>query len=85
MRDRCLWIAIRQQALRPDSGNFLSRNSSNERTFSTLQHCPDRHDDICTLTQTNPHMLWAPLLFGVKVAQTINDASSVFCMKYSQV
>jgi hypothetical protein len=47
-----------------------------------LKAMDDRHVDMCTLTQTNPHILWAPPAFGVKLAQTINDASSELCMKY---
>ena len=47
-----------------------------------LKAMDDRHVDMCTLTQTNPHILWAPPAFGVKLAQTINDASSGLCVKY---
>jgi aminocarboxymuconate-semialdehyde decarboxylase len=47
-----------------------------------LKAMDDRHVDMCTLTQTNPHILWAPPAFGVKLAQTINDASSALCVKY---
>ena len=47
-----------------------------------LKAMDDRHVDMCTLTQTNPHILWAPPAFGVKLAQTINNASSALCVKY---
>jgi len=47
-----------------------------------LKAMDDRNVDMCTLTQTNPHILWAPPAFGVKLAQTINDASSALCVKY---
>jgi aminocarboxymuconate-semialdehyde decarboxylase len=47
-----------------------------------LKAMDERHIDLCTLTQTNPHILWAPPVFGVKLAQTINDASSALCVKY---
>lgn len=47
-----------------------------------LKAMDDRHVDMSTLTQTNPHILWAPPAFGVKLAQTINDASSALCVKY---
>jgi aminocarboxymuconate-semialdehyde decarboxylase len=49
---------------------------------SMLKAMDDRHVDLCTLTQTNPHILWAPPAFGVKLAQTINNASSALCVKY---
>lgn len=47
-----------------------------------LKAMDDRNVDMCTLTQTNPHVLWAPPAFGVKLAQTINNASSALCVKY---
>jgi aminocarboxymuconate-semialdehyde decarboxylase len=49
---------------------------------SMLKAMDERHVGLCTLTQTNPHILWAPPAFGVKLAQTINDASSALCVKY---
>ncbi|MBZ5660227.1 MAG: amidohydrolase [Acidobacteriia bacterium] len=47
-----------------------------------LKAMDDRHVDMCTLTQTNPHILWAPPAFGAKLARAINDASSALCVKY---
>jgi aminocarboxymuconate-semialdehyde decarboxylase len=47
-----------------------------------LKAMDERHVDLSTLTQTNPHILWAPSAFGVKLAQTINDASSALSVKY---
>jgi aminocarboxymuconate-semialdehyde decarboxylase len=47
-----------------------------------LKAMDDRHIDLCTLTQTKPHILWAPPAFGMNLAQTINDASSALCVKY---
>jgi aminocarboxymuconate-semialdehyde decarboxylase len=49
---------------------------------SMLKAMDERHVDLSTLTQTNPHILWAPPAFGVKLAQTINNASSALCVKY---
>jgi aminocarboxymuconate-semialdehyde decarboxylase len=46
-----------------------------------LKDMDDRHVDMSTLTQTNPHVLWAPPDFGMKLAQSINDASSALCVK----
>ncbi len=43
----------------------------------------DREVDVSVLTQTNPHILWAPPAFGVKLARSINDATSALYMKYS--
>ncbi len=47
-----------------------------------LKDMDERHVDMSTLTQTNPHVLWAPPAFGAKLAQAINDASSELCVKY---
>jgi aminocarboxymuconate-semialdehyde decarboxylase len=49
---------------------------------SMLKAMDDRHVNLCTLTQTNPHVLWAPPAFGAKLAQAINDASSALCVRY---
>lgn len=42
----------------------------------------DRDVDLSVLTQTNPHLLWAPPAFGLKLAQAINDATSALHVKY---
>jgi aminocarboxymuconate-semialdehyde decarboxylase len=47
-----------------------------------LKKMDERRVDMCTLTQTNPHILWAPPEFGLKLAQVINDSSSALCAKY---
>jgi aminocarboxymuconate-semialdehyde decarboxylase len=47
-----------------------------------LKSMDARKVSMCTLTQTNPHILWAPPAFGLKLAQAINDSSSALCVKY---
>ena len=47
-----------------------------------LKRMAERRVDMCTITQTNPHVIWAPPAFGLKLAQTINDATSALCAKY---
>ena len=42
----------------------------------------DRNVDLSVLTQTNPHVLWAPPAFGLKLARAINDSTSAFSVKY---
>lgn len=49
---------------------------------SMLKRMDDRHVDMCTLTQTNPNVLWAPANFGLRLSQAINDSSSALCAKY---
>jgi aminocarboxymuconate-semialdehyde decarboxylase len=36
--------------------------------------------EVCN--QTNPHVLWAPPAFGLKLAQAINDGTSRLCQQY---
>lgn len=47
-----------------------------------LKEMDERGINMNTLTQTNPHILWAPPAFGLKLAQAINDSSSALCVKY---
>ena len=47
-----------------------------------IKDMDERSIDMSTLTQTNPHVLWAPPEFGAKLARAINDASSALCVKY---
>jgi aminocarboxymuconate-semialdehyde decarboxylase len=42
----------------------------------------DRRVDMSVLTQTNPHVLWAPPAFGLKLCQAINNATSALNVKY---
>ncbi len=42
----------------------------------------DRNVDLSVLAQTNPHVLWAPPAFGLKLARAINDSTSAFSVKY---
>ena len=43
-----------------------------------LKSMNDRHVDLSVLAQTNPHVMWAPPAFGLKLSQVINDATSKF-------
>ena len=42
----------------------------------------DREVDQSALAQTNPHVLWAPPAFGLKLSRAINDATSALHVKY---
>ena len=44
----------------------------------------DREVDMSALAQTNPHVLWAPPAFGLKLSRAINDATSALHVKYPQ-
>jgi aminocarboxymuconate-semialdehyde decarboxylase len=47
-----------------------------------LKMADDRRVDLSVLTQTNPHVLWAPAAFGLKLAQAINDSTSALHVKH---
>lgn len=47
-----------------------------------IKQMDDRNVDLSVLEQTNPHVLWAPPEFGLKLAATINDATSKFSQEY---
>jgi aminocarboxymuconate-semialdehyde decarboxylase len=47
-----------------------------------LKKMDARGVNMSTLTQTNPHVLWAHPEFGLELAQAINDSSSALCAKY---
>jgi aminocarboxymuconate-semialdehyde decarboxylase len=47
-----------------------------------LKQMDERGVDMSTLTQTNPHVVWADAEFGIRMAQVINNATSAVCAKY---
>jgi aminocarboxymuconate-semialdehyde decarboxylase len=51
-------------------------------TNMVMKMMDDRHVDMSVLTQTNPHVLWAPPEFGLKLSRAINDSTSNFSVKY---
>jgi len=47
-----------------------------------LKGMDDRDVNMYTLTQTNPHVLWATPSFGLELARVINNDTSALCAKY---
>jgi len=47
-----------------------------------LKAADARGADISVLTQTNPHIVWAPPAFGLRLAQAINDDTAALHRKY---
>jgi aminocarboxymuconate-semialdehyde decarboxylase len=47
-----------------------------------LAAADERGVDMSVLTQTNPHVVWAPPVFGATLARTINDATSALHVEY---
>ena len=47
-----------------------------------LKDMDDRQVDLSVLEQTNPHVLWAPPEFGLKLCRVLNDATSALTVKY---
>lgn len=62
-------------------GRMTFRRDMTEPTLM-LKMADDRRVDLSVLTQTNPHVLWAPAAFGLKLSQAINDATSALHVKY---
>ena len=44
----------------------------------------DRDVDMYVLSMTHPHLNWASPEFGLKLAQTYNDANSAACVRYPE-
>ena len=42
----------------------------------------ERRCDMYTVTQTNPHVIWANPEFGAKLARVINDGTAKLCEQY---
>ena len=47
-----------------------------------IKDMDDAGIDIDVISQTNPHVLWAPPAFGLKLAQAINDGTSRLHREY---
>ena len=47
-----------------------------------LKQMDDREVDMEVVTQTNPHIIWAPPEFGAKLARAINDGNSRLYQQY---
>lgn len=62
-------------------GNMTFRRNMTDSNL-IIKMADDRHVDVSVMTQTNPHVLWAPPAFGLKLAQAINDATSALHVKY---
>jgi aminocarboxymuconate-semialdehyde decarboxylase len=53
-------------------------------TNQIIKMMDNREVDQSVLSQTNPHVLWAPPEFGLKLSRAINDATSALHVKYPQ-
>ena len=62
-------------------GNMTFRRNMTDSDL-IIKAADDRNVDVSVLTQTNPHVLWAPPAFGLKLSQAINDATSALHVKY---
>lgn len=62
-------------------GNMTFRRNMTDSNL-IIKMADDRHVDVSVMTQTNPHVLWAPPAFGLKLSQAINDATSALHVKY---
>ena len=66
----------------PYTGGGMTFRRNMTDTNLIIKMADDRHVDVSVMTQTNPHVLWAPPAFGLKLSQAINDATSALHVKY---
>ena len=57
-------------------GGSLRSDESKTIVAVMLKEMADADIDMEVLTQTNPHIVWAPPAFGAKLARAINDGNS---------
>lgn len=63
-------------------GDITVRDRDPGEVNAMLKTMTDRRVDMCTVTQTNPHVIWAEPAFGLKLAQVINDGTSALCAQH---
>jgi aminocarboxymuconate-semialdehyde decarboxylase len=68
-------------------GQYYSPRGSSVRftmmdTERMLRLDDERSVDMSVLVQTNPHVIWAPPEFGLRLARAINDATSALRVKH---
>jgi aminocarboxymuconate-semialdehyde decarboxylase len=66
----------------PYTGGRMTFRSDMTDPTRMLKMADDRRVDLSVLTQTNPHVVWAPAAFGLKLSQAINDSTSALHVKY---
>lgn len=66
----------------PYSGGRMTFRRNMSEVDLIVKMADERRVDLSVLTQTNPHVLWAPPAFGLKLAQTINDATAALHVKH---
>ena len=57
------------------------QTASPEAMIKTME---ERRCDMYTVTQTNPHVVWANPAFGLKLAQAINDGTAKLCQQHQK-
>jgi aminocarboxymuconate-semialdehyde decarboxylase len=75
-------VVATQPGYHPYNNNTITFRHDMTDVDKILKMMDDRRVDMSTLEQTNPHVVWAEPAFGIKMAQTINDASTALCVKY---
>lgn len=75
-------VVATQPGYHPYNNNTITFRHDMTDVDIILKMMDGRGVDMSTLTQTNPHVVWADSEFGIKMAQTINDATSALCVKY---
>ncbi|HWF14131.1 MAG TPA: amidohydrolase family protein [Candidatus Acidoferrales bacterium] len=77
-------VVATQPGYHPYNNNTITFRHEMTDVDLILKAMDDRDVNMSTLTQTNPHVVWAEPAFGIKMAQTVNNATSALCAKYPQ-
>ena len=59
-----------------DGGNALRRDESKTDIDLMIAEMNEADIDLEVVTQTNPHIIWAPPAFGARLARSVNDGNS---------
>lgn len=75
-------VVATQPGYHPYNNNTITFRHDMTDADLILKAMDNRDVNMSTLEQTNPHVVWANPAFGIKMAQTINNATSALCAKY---
>jgi aminocarboxymuconate-semialdehyde decarboxylase len=77
-------VVATQPGYHPYNNNTITFSHEMTDVDQILKMMDGRDVNMSTLAQTNPHVVWAEPAFGIKMAQTVNNATSALCAKYPQ-
>ena len=63
-------------------GNSLRSDPSKTQVDLMIKEMDEAGIGMEVVTQTNPHIIWAPPEFGARLARAVNDGNSRLCQEY---